>query len=147
MNPNSGAIGPGLPLAIGSAAATGEKTVAMHGDGGVMLHIGELATAAQYQLPVVLCIFNDGGYGVLRGIQALRFEGRQVGVDLATPDFTALAAAMGIKGERVKGTDAFKAAFTHAMEAPGPYVLDIDLPSLTPMRPFGDHITFERREP
>lgn len=146
MNPNSGAIGPGLPLAIGSAAATGKKTVAMHGDGGVMLHIGELATAAQYQLPIVLCIFNDGGYGVLRGIQALRFDGRQVGVDLATPDFTALAGSMGIAGERIKGTDEFKAAFTRAMEAPGPYVLDIDLPSLTPMRPFGDHITFERRE-
>lgn len=55
-NPNSGAIGPGLPLAIGSAVATGKKTVAMHGDGGVMLHIGELSTAAQYELPLVLCI-------------------------------------------------------------------------------------------
>ncbi len=83
---------------------------------------------------------------MLRGIQAFRFEGRTVGVDLVTPDFTQVAKGMGVEGERVKGTDEFKAAFNRAREADGPYVLDIDLPSLTPMRPFGENITFEKRE-
>ncbi|MER3419104.1 MAG: hypothetical protein C4290_00640, partial [Chloroflexota bacterium] len=52
-----------------------------------MLSIGELATAVQYRLPIILCVFNDRGYGILRAIQARMFDGRQVGVDLATPDF------------------------------------------------------------
>ena len=42
MNPTTGAIGPGLPLANGAAVGTGRKTVVLHGDGGFMVHIGEL---------------------------------------------------------------------------------------------------------
>ncbi len=114
--------------------ATGRKTLLIAGDGGFMLHLGELATAAQYGLPLVICVFNDRGYGVLRGIQAARFEGRQIGVDLATPDFAALAAAMGIESEAVKGADEFRSAFGRAVECSGPVLLDIDMSALEPMR-------------
>ncbi|MEQ8485076.1 MAG: thiamine pyrophosphate-binding protein, partial [Pseudomonadales bacterium] len=51
MNPVSGAIGPGFPLAIGAAIATDEQTLLIHGDGGFMFHATELATCAQYQVP------------------------------------------------------------------------------------------------
>ena len=87
MNPTSAAIGPALPLAIGAAIGSGKKTAVIQGDGGFMLNIGELATAVQYNVPVVTCVFNDGGYGVLRAIEGRTFEGRQFGVELATPDF------------------------------------------------------------
>lgn len=143
-NPNSGAIGPGLPLANGSAVATGRKTVVFHGDGGVMLHIGELSTAAQYNIPIVLCIFTDGGYGILRGIQGNRFEERNIGVDLATPNFVTVARGMGVKGEAVKNVEDFKSAFTRAMASDGPYVLDIDMRGLAPMRGFGRQVEFEQ---
>ena len=142
MNPNSGAIGPGLPLANGAAVASGRKTVVIHGDGGVMVHIGELSTAAQHDIPIVLIVFTDGGYGVLRGIQANRFEDRNVGVDLATPNFAMVAKGMGVQGEQVKGLDEFKDAFKRAMAAPGPYVLDVDLRTLEPMQGFGRRIEF-----
>ena len=144
MNPNSGAIGPGLPMANGAALASGKKTVVIHGDGGVMVHIGELSTTAQYQLPVVLVVFTDGGYGVLRGIQGQRFEGRNIGTDLATPNFAMLARSIGIEGEQVKGLDAFKDAFKRAMDHDGPYVLDVNLNELTPMTGFGKRIDFEQ---
>ena len=75
----------------------------IHGDGGVMVHIGELSTAAQHDIPIILIVFTDGGYGVLRGIQANRFEDRNVGVDLATPNFAMVAKGMGVQGEQVKG--------------------------------------------
>jgi acetolactate synthase I/II/III large subunit len=146
MNPNSGAIGPGLPLANGAALASGKKTVAIHGDGGVMVHIGELSTTAQYNLPVVLCIFTDGGYGVLRGIQSDRFEGRNVGVDLTTPNFALVARGMGVPGQQVKGIDEFKKALKHAMAVDGPYVLDIDLRTIAPMQGFGKRIEFVQPE-
>ena len=144
MNPNSGAIGPGLPLANGAAVASGKKTVVIHGDGGVMVHIGELSTAAQHQIPIVLIVFTDGGYGVLRGIQGQMFEGRNIGVDLATPNFATLARGMGVSGEQVKGFEAFKSAFDRAMVAPGPYVIDVDLRTLEPMQGFGKRIEFEQ---
>ena len=133
LNSTSSAIGPGLALAIGAAVATGEKTVVIQGDGGFQLSIGELATAAQYNLPIVICVFNDGGYGVLRFIQRMRFEGRITGVDLKTPDFAQVANGMGVTGVRVEGIDAFESEFKKAIDADGPVVLDIDMSALEPM--------------
>lgn len=133
----SAAIGPGLPLALGAALGTGQKAVVIQGDGGFMLNMSELATAVQYQVPVIVCLFNDGGYGVLRRIQAMRFDGRNTGVNLATPDFARVAEAIGLKGISVSGTAEFKAAFAEAIAADGPVLLDIDMSSLAPMRMFG----------
>ncbi len=137
MNPTSAAIGPGLPLGMGAAVATGKKTAIIQGDGGFMLSIGELATCAQHNIPVVICVFNDGGYGVLRTVEARTFEGRQFGVDLATPDFAKVAEGMGIHGEHVSGVDAFRDAFARAVAADGPVLLDIDMTALTPMAGLG----------
>ena len=133
MHPTAGAIGPGLPLAIGAAVATERRTVLIVGDGGFMLHVGELAVAAQYRLPVTICLFNDRGYGVLRRIEETRFGGRTFGVDLATPDFPALARSMGVDAQAVAGVDQFRTAYRAAMQAAGPVLLDIDLNALHPI--------------
>ncbi len=135
--PTSAAIGPALPLAIGASIGSRKQTVVIQGDGGFMLNIAELATAVQHDVPVIVCVFNDRGYGVLRSIQGRAFEGRMIGVDLATPDFAALARAMGMPGEPVKGVDEFRAAFTRAVAARGPYLLDIDMSVLQPMAGLG----------
>ncbi|MCY4481661.1 MAG: thiamine pyrophosphate-binding protein [Spirochaetaceae bacterium] len=133
LHPTAGAIGPGLPLAIGAAVATGSRTVLIAGDGGFMLHVGELAVAAQYRLPVTICLFNDRGYGVLRRIEDARFAGRRFGVDLATPDFPALARSMGVEAHAVAGVEEFRTAFRSAADADGPVLLDIDLNALHPI--------------
>ncbi|MEX2326712.1 MAG: thiamine pyrophosphate-dependent enzyme, partial [Pseudomonadales bacterium] len=130
----SAAIGPGLPLAIGAALGTGEKAVVIQGDGGFMLNLSELATAVQFKVPVIVCLFNDGGYGVLRRIQGARFEGRTTGVDLATPDFVKVAEGIGLKGIAVDSAEAFADAFDTAMATDGPVLLDINMNHLQPMR-------------
>jgi acetolactate synthase-1/2/3 large subunit len=137
MMSTSAAIGPGLPLAIGAAIGSGRKTALIAGDGGFMLNLAELATAAQHRAPVIVCLFNDGGYGVLRTIQARTFEGRQVGVDLGKPDFPAIAKAMGVAAEPVRGVDEFRAAFARAVANDGPTLLDIDMGALQPMGGLG----------
>lgn len=137
LNPTSAAIGPALPLAIGAAIGTGRKAAVIQGDGGFMLNIAELSTAAQYQAPVVVCVFNDGGYGVLRSIEGRTFDGRQFGVDLHTPDFVTVAKGMGVQAERVDSAAAFEAAFARGIAHPGPYLIDIDVTKLTPMAGLG----------
>ncbi|HKS90289.1 MAG TPA: thiamine pyrophosphate-dependent enzyme, partial [Tepidiformaceae bacterium] len=137
LHPTSAAIGPALPLAIGAAIGSGKKTAIIQGDGGFMLNIGELATAVQYNVPVIICVFNDRGYGVLRSIEGRTFEGRQFGVDLATPDFAMVARGMGMHGEAVSGVDAFRDAFGRAVAADGPVLLDIDMSVLQPMGGLG----------
>jgi acetolactate synthase-1/2/3 large subunit len=133
VRPASAAIGPGLPLALGAAAGSGQPTVLIAGDGGFMLHVGELVTAVQHNLPVVICLFNDRGYGVLRGIEARQFDGRNFGVDLVTPDFPALATSMGVQATRVAGPAEFESRFREAIASGRPALLDIDLLALSPL--------------
>ena len=131
INPTSGAIGPGFPMALGAAVATGKKTVVIHGDGGFMYHATELATAAQYQLPLVVCLFNDQGYGVLRWLQDTRI-GRINETDLGKVDFAGLAKSLGVDGERVASVEEFGEAFDRSMAASGPYLIDIDMQHFAP---------------
>ena len=130
------AIGPALPLAIGAAIGTGRKSIAIHGDGGVMLNIAEIATAVQEQAPLILCVFSDQGYGVLRGLQRIS-TGREYAVDLHTPNFVALAQAMGMTSERVESVEGFEQTFQRALDKAGPFLIEVDLNKLEPIRMFG----------
>ncbi|MEM7080493.1 MAG: thiamine pyrophosphate-binding protein [Pseudomonadota bacterium] len=132
INPTSGAIGPGFPMSVGAAIATGRKTVVIHGDGGFMFHATELATAAQYQVPLIVCVFNDSGYGVLRWLQDNRF-GRINETDLGKVAFAQMANSMGVPAQRVSSVADFETAFDTAMEASGPYLIDIDMEHFAPM--------------
>ena len=133
LRPVSMAIGPGVPLAIGAAVGSGQPTVVIQGDGGLMLSLGELATAVQQDLRLVVCVFNDRGYGILRFIQDMVVEGRRTGVDLSTPRFAPLAEAMGMRSAEVSNPDEFTRAFGEAITAGGPWLLDIDLTAMAPM--------------
>jgi len=133
MRPVSMAIGPGVPLAVGAAVGSGQPTVVIQGDGGLMLSLGELATAVQQNLPLVVCVFNDRGYGILRFIQDLVVEGRRTGVDLATPRFGPLAEAMGMRSAEVSDPEGFARVFAEAIATGGPWLLDIDLTAMAPM--------------
>ncbi len=132
INPASGAIGPGLPFAVGAAIATGRRSLLIHGDGGFMFHATELATAAQYRVPLVICVFNDSGYGVLRWLQNNRF-GRINETDLGKMNFVEMAASMGVPGQRIGTVAGFDAALELAMAIEGPYLIDVDMEQLAPM--------------
>ncbi len=132
INPTSGAIGPGFPMSVGAAIATNRKTVVIHGDGGFMFHATELATAAQYQVPLIVCVFNDSGYGVLRWLQDTRF-GRINETDLGKVAFAQMAQSMGVPAQRVKSVAEFESALDTAMAAEGPYLIDVDMEHFAPM--------------
>src|SRR5205807_8570122 len=81
LHASAGGIGQGLPMAIGAQIAAQTKTVvALCGDGGLLVNIGELAAARQEDAPIIVVLFDDIGYGVLRNIQNAHFEGRKIGV-------------------------------------------------------------------
>ncbi|MBH8581019.1 thiamine pyrophosphate-binding protein [Bisbaumannia pacifica] len=127
----AGAIGLGLAHGIGCAVAQPErKVVTLVGDGGLALGVGELATMAQENLDMVLVVMNDGGYGVMRGIQEKYFEGRQYYNELHTPDFQQLADAMGIKRWKVSHGDDFATVLAEAVDYAGPALVEVDMPSV-----------------
>ncbi|MFN8474036.1 MAG: thiamine pyrophosphate-binding protein [Anaerolineae bacterium] len=123
------AIGPGYPMALGAQLAAPEQpVVCIAGDGGFMMHASELATAVENNLPVVLCLFNNQGYGMIRHLQNQQMQGRQIGVDLHTPDFLKLADAFGVSAERVTETANLASALERAFAARRPVLLDLQIP-------------------
>jgi thiamine pyrophosphate-dependent acetolactate synthase large subunit-like protein len=126
-----GTLGFAFPAALGAAAAGVGRAVAVVGDGGFLFACGELATAAQEQLPLTVVLVDDGGYGMLRFDQVQAGVPTR-GVDLATPDFVALAAAFGVPAEQVDGFgDAFEAALAKSLDADGPNLIAVRA-ALTP---------------
>jgi acetolactate synthase-1/2/3 large subunit len=127
-----GTLGFAFPAALGTALAGTGPAVAVCGDGGFLFAAGELATVAQEQIPLTTLIVDDGGYGMLRFDQDRAGEPR-FGVDLATPDFEALAGAFGVRAETVTGLeDDFGEALARHIEDPAPSVLVAKAESLVP---------------
>jgi acetolactate synthase-1/2/3 large subunit len=133
-----GAIGQGVPMAIGAALGRPDaKTVALIGDGGFMLAMGEIATAVQERANIAFIVMNDGGYGVIRNIQDAHYGGRRAYADLVTPDFAKLAGSIGLWHRRVDSVARFEEAFAAALAAPGPAMVEVDMTALGPFaKPF-----------
>lgn len=140
MHAMGGGIGQGLAMAVGAAlAGGGRKAVAMVGDGGLQLGLGELATAAEARADMVLLLMNDGGYGVIRNMQDNDYGGRRCYADLKAPDFGLLAEALGIPHRRIREIGAFAPALAEALAATGLFILEIDMAAIGPFptRPGG----------
>jgi len=97
-----GTLGCAFPQGLGAALAGTGPAVSISGDGGFLYAVGELAAAKQENIPLTAVIVDDGGYGMIRYDQDLHGDPRE-GVDLANPDFVALAGSFGIRANSVDG--------------------------------------------
>jgi len=120
-------------MAIGAAAANcPAKTIALIGDGGAMVNLGELATAVECKSNAILILMNDRGYGVIRNIQDAQFGGRRHYADLHTPDFALIASAVAMPYQRVARSEDFEAALDRALSAVGPQLIEVDMTAIGP---------------
>ncbi|MGN0653812.1 MAG: biosynthetic-type acetolactate synthase large subunit [Oscillospiraceae bacterium] len=120
-----GTMGFGLGAAIGAAYGTGERSVLVTGDGSFGMCLNELATAASYNVPVVILIMNNGVLGMVRQWQTLFFDKHYSNTVLdRKTDFVALAKAFGADGELVSTPEGLDKAFENAFGYNGPYVID-----------------------
>jgi acetolactate synthase I/II/III large subunit len=126
LGPRSGSMGYGLPAAVAAKLVHPDRVVVCFtGDGDFVMSSPELATAVQYELPVVVLLVNNGMYATIRMHQERTYPRRVIGTDLVNPDFPALAQAYGAHGERVARTEEFEAAFERALASGGPAVLEL----------------------
>jgi acetolactate synthase-1/2/3 large subunit len=86
-----GAMGYGIPAAIGACLASGKPVLCIDGDGSFQLNIQELDTVARLKLPIKFYYLNNGGYRSIRMTQDKFFEGRHVGSEFTFPDIKELA--------------------------------------------------------
>jgi acetolactate synthase-1/2/3 large subunit len=135
LAPTNGAMGYGLPAAIAAALHKPERpAVCLAGDGCFMMYPQELATAMQYDAPLIVIVVNNGMLGTIRMHQEREYPGRVSATDLSNPDFVALAHAFGAQAERVERTEDFPAAFARAQAAGKPSLIELrtDPKQITP---------------
>jgi acetolactate synthase-1/2/3 large subunit len=140
-----GAMGFGLPAAVGAQFARPDKLVfAIVGDGGFQMSIPELATITSNGLPIKIVIMNNGYLGMVRQWQELFYNNRLSSVTLdCFPDAEKLAAAYGFKGKTIDKPWELAPALEAAVSEPGPYLLNVKVSPLEcvyPMVPAGGAI-------
>jgi acetolactate synthase-1/2/3 large subunit len=133
LAPTSGAMGYGLPAAVGAALLYPDRCVInIAGDGDFLMTGQELATATGYQAgtgrgKLISIVVDNGTYGTIRMHQEREYPGRVSGSDLFNPDFVALARAYGWEASRVDATEQFEAAFAAALAADRPTLIHVKL--------------------
>jgi acetolactate synthase-1/2/3 large subunit len=133
-----GAIGQGLPVAIGAAIAAPDRpVVALQADGSALYTISALWTMAREQLDITVVILNNHAYAILQ--QELKRVGASAAgpkaqslLDLSHPDidFVAIAAGFGVPATRATTAEELAAQFSAAVSEPGPHLIDAAVPPL-----------------
>ena len=141
-----GTMGYAFPGAIGTQVANPESlVVAIVGDGCFQMNCQELATVAIYNLPVKICIINNGYLGMVRQWQDLFLDKRYSHTDINQgPDFVKLAEAFGVKALRITKPEEVISALKEAKDHPGPVLMDFIVEkeeNVFPMVPAGGSIS------
>ena len=120
-------IGYGLPGGIGAAlAAPQTPVVAITGDGGFNMMLGELETARRAGVGLTIIVVNNAASGYVKALQHAMFRGRYQSSDLVEMDYAAIARAMGCAGIRVEDPERLGAALHEGLgERSRPTVLDV----------------------
>ena len=120
-----GSMASAMVHAIGAQHAYPERPViALCGDGGFAMLMGELLTIRQYKLPIKLVIFNNASLGFV-AIEMKTAGLPPFGIHLDNPDFARLAASMGIKGIRLEKRENIGLALEEMLAHEGPVLLDV----------------------
>jgi acetolactate synthase-1/2/3 large subunit len=127
-----GAIGDGLPMAVGAAVAAPDRPVlAIQADGSAMYTISALWTMAREQLDVTVLVCDNGSYAILQGELGrvgASGGGERAGklLDLGGPglDFVALATGMGVPATRATTAEELADQLRRALAEPGPHLVD-----------------------
>ena len=130
LAPTNGAMGYGLPAAVGASLLQPQRWVVnLAGDGDFLMNGQELATAmAHGARRLISVVVDNGSFGTIRMHQEREFPGRVSGTELFNPDFAQLARAYGWASERVEQTEAFVPALRQAIAREQPTLIHLKLP-------------------
>lgn len=122
---NHGSMANALPQAIGAALAYPERqVVALCGDGGLSMTLGDLATVVQYKLPIKIIVFNNRSLGMVK--LEMEVDGLpDWQTNMLNPDFAQVAEAMGITGFNVSDPEEVLTTLYNAFEMDGPVLVNI----------------------
>jgi acetolactate synthase-1/2/3 large subunit len=134
-----GAMGYGVPAAIGACVASGgRRTVLVDGDGGLMMNVQEFETVRRLGLPIKIFVLNNGGYASIRTSQS-RYFGRLAGADASSgvtlPALEKVAGAFGLPFARIENQHNLAAEVRAVLDHEGPIVCEVMVPLDEPRAP------------
>ncbi len=135
LGPQAGSMGAGVPSAVMAKLVDPTRFVlCFAGDGDFQMNGMELGVAQQYGVAPIVLVLNNGTYGTIRMHQEREYPGRVSGTGLVNPDFTKIAEAFGMYGEKIESTEDFEGAFERVCASPtgGLLELMIDQEGLAP---------------
>jgi len=119
-------MGFSLPGAIGAKLALPDrKVLSINGDAGFLMNVQELETAVRYKLNIVVMVWVDGEYGLIKWKQQDSFDGRHSKLEFGNPDFELLARAFGMWGKTLTSADQLTPALEEAFRQPGPAIIAV----------------------
>ncbi|MEU5552596.1 thiamine pyrophosphate-binding protein [Micromonospora sp. NPDC047793] len=119
-------IGYGVPGALGAALAVPDRpVVALSGDGGLNMSLGDLETLRRADVNATIVVVNNAASGYVKALQHVLFDGGYQSSDLSEIDYGAVASALGCHGVRIEDPEALAPALTEAVTTPGPSVVDV----------------------
>jgi len=123
---NNGAVGTALAQANGiQALDPTRQVIALVGDGGFNMLMGEFMTAVQHKLPVKVIIYNNSSFGLITlEAESIGLPAFYEGIQFPNPDFAALARACGAQGFSAKKPGELKTAISDALAVDGPAIVD-----------------------
>jgi pyruvate dehydrogenase (quinone) len=120
-----GSMANAMPQAIGAQAAfPGRQVIALSGDGGIAMLLGDLITLRQHRLPVKIVVFNNGALAFVE-LEMMSAGVPKWGTDLDNPDFAEVARSVGLLGVRVERPGELGPALQAAFEHDGPALVDV----------------------
>lgn len=120
-----GTLGYGLPAALGAKLAAPERPViVLVGDGGLQFSISELAAAVEAEIPIILLLWNNQGYGEIKAFMQDR-QITPIGVDIFTPDFQVIARGFGCAVARPESLDQLAPALAEASTRNVPTLIEL----------------------
>ena len=120
-----GTMGFGFPAAMGAQVAFPDRLVInVAGDGSIQMNIQELATCVRYNIPVKICIINNGYLGMVRQWQEKLFNENYSETIMTGPDYVKLADAYGAKGFSVTKEEEITPVLEQALNINGPVIID-----------------------
>ena len=123
-----GTLGYGYPTAIGAAVGNPDRAVvSISGDGGFGYGMSEMATVANYDIPLVGVVFYDGAYGNVQRMHKAQFDGDHYGTELKNPDMVKLADAFGIAGYLAETPAELESTLRRAIGARRPALIGVPM--------------------
>lgn len=130
-------------MGFGSAAILGvklakpdKKVITLIGDGGFGTNPSVLATAKEFNIPVVWVVMNNSAFGTIAGLESSHYHHtfatvfNEIDGIPYTPNFAEIAKGYGVKAKKITSAEEFKAAFKEALDSNEPYLLDVPMENI-----------------